>query len=380
MKTLYLTRTPPATDLSNYYTQGQVDAAFAPITRPRTNKLINGCHRVWQRAASYTGITSGSYVGDHWRFYKSTSAVFDVTQESTGAGDGLPFSRYTQFNTTTADGFVGATDYANIVTAVEGADSTDMMFGMSTAKEITLSFWHKHSMVGTFCVAIRNSATDRYYIANYTQAVTDTWEKAEITLTADTTGTWLYTRGTIGLQVTFSILAGSNFDGTEATWSAGSKVVTSGQVNGANAVNYKFCLGGCKLEVGGEATDYVERPIGEELALARRYYEKSYAYDEYAGDTTYAGGSLFRLTGIATAVHDMSLDVRFEEPKAKTPTVVTYSGTSATANRAYDFAGAGEITTTLSIQSNNGFKWSATAASANNVNVICQWTASAEII
>ncbi len=379
MKTLYLTKSGGSTDLSPYSTTAEANALYAPIARAKQNKIIGGCHRVWQRAASYTAIASGSYVGDHWRYYGSHDGVLDVAQQALTGSDDLPFTHYTEFSVTTADTSIAAGQYANVTTACEGSDIADMQFGMASAQQITLSFWHKHTVTGTHTVAFRNGTPNRYYVAEYTQTTTDTWEKAEINLTADTGGTWLYTEASKGVQITWSLAAGSSFHATPDTWATGSLVSTSNQVNNLSSTSNKFCIGAIKFETNATATDYELRPFSEELALCKRYYEKSYPQGIYPGDINSSGIETFQLTGINAAAHIFGMNVRYQVEKAASGTVTLYSNTTGTSGKVYSYTDTADITGTTASATASGFKWGGTTGSAGNCNLAVQWECTAEI-
>ena len=76
----------------------------------------------------------------------------------------------------------------------------DLGWGTANAKTVTLSFWVYSSLTGTFGGALRNSAANRSYPFSYTISVANTWEQKSITITGETTGTWVINNG-IGIQL-----------------------------------------------------------------------------------------------------------------------------------------------------------------------------------
>jgi hypothetical protein len=193
-------------------------------------------------------------------------------------------------------------------------------------KAMTLSFWHKHTKTGTYCVSVRNSGLDRSYVAEYTQAVTDTWELATITVTASpAAGTWLYTTG-VGLWVDFTVLSGSTFQTTAGSWQSGNYSATSSQVNGLDATANNFRIALVQLEAGSVATEFESRTVQEELALCQRYYEKSFAQ---ATVPAQAAGLVGALMHFSPAAVGGCAQWFFATQKRATPTVVTYNTASA---------------------------------------------------
>jgi hypothetical protein len=201
--------------------------------------------------------------------------VVDITKTA-DAPTATEASYYTadcfHVDVTTADATIGAAQYCAMQYRVEGYDIAQAGFGQSGASQITLGFWHKHTKTGTYTVGFQNGASNRSYLAEYTQSTTDTWEFAEITLTGDTSGTWLYTNGA-GLRVFWTIAAGSDYETTAGSWAAGDYFSTSNQVNAMDSDSNNFKIALVKLEVGGEATAFNFVPYKQILDKCKRYYQ-----------------------------------------------------------------------------------------------------------
>jgi len=157
---------------------------------------------------------------------------------------------------------------------------------------MTLSFWHKHTKTGTYCVSVRNSGYNRTYIAEYTQTTTDTWEKAEITVSASpSAGTWNYTSGT-GIKLGWSIAMGANWQNTADSWLSANDAATSNQVNACDSTSNNFMLAQVQLEAGSVASDFEIRNHTTELAMCKRYYREEAIGDIAAVSTTTADGMI----------------------------------------------------------------------------------------
>jgi hypothetical protein len=74
---------------------------------------------------------------------------------------------------------------------IEGYNIADLAWGTANAKTVTISFWVKSSLTGTFGGAFKNNASNRDYPFTYTISSANTWEQKSITLPGDTTGTWV---------------------------------------------------------------------------------------------------------------------------------------------------------------------------------------------
>jgi hypothetical protein len=145
-------------------------------------------------------------------------------------------------------------------------------WGTANAKTVTLSFWTRSSLTGTFGGVLRNSANDRSYPFTYSISSANTWEYKTITVAGDTSGTWLTTNG-IGLQIDFGLGVGSTYSGTAGAWAGSLYISATGAVSVIGTLNATWYVTGVQLEVGSVATPFERRPFGAELALCQRYYQ-----------------------------------------------------------------------------------------------------------
>ena len=234
------------------------------------NRIINGAMVIDQRNAGASVSVDGTapYTLDRWQAVDSSDGVFSV-QRDTVVPTG--FVNSLKVTTTTADSSLSASQFANLLYKIEGNNVSDLGWGTANAKTVTLSFWVRSSLTGTFAGSIRNDAGARSYVFNYTISSANTWEYKTITIAGDTSGTW-ETGISTGLLLTWSLGAGSNFDATAGSWGAGSYFNSSGAVSVIGTLNATFYITGVQLEVGSTATSFDYRSIGTELALCQRYF------------------------------------------------------------------------------------------------------------
>jgi hypothetical protein len=220
-------------------------------------------------ASASTGSgTYAPYTLDRWAIAGSGGGVFSYQQSSVAPAG---FVNSALITVTTADSSIAAGDYYQFRQAIEGFNIADLGWGTANAKTVTLSFWVRSSLTGTFGLSLRNGNGDRSYVATYVVNAANTWEQKTVTIPGDTAGTW--TLGTtVGMYVTFSLGVGSSFESTANSWQAGSFVATSGSVDlvGTNGATWQVT--GVQLEVGSLATSFDFRSIGQELALCQRYF------------------------------------------------------------------------------------------------------------
>jgi hypothetical protein len=235
------------------------------------NRIINGDMRIDQRnAGASVALTNvGVYTVDRWLGVEDTDGVI-TAQRSTVAP--LGFSNSLLFTVTTADASLGSTQYSYIGQRIEGFNVADFAWGTANAAAVTLSFWVRSSLTGTFGGSVQNSATNRSYPFTFTISAANTFEYKTVTIPGDTSGTWT-TDNSIGIALLFSLGAGSAFTGTAGAWAASNFVKPTGSVNLVSTLNATFYITGVQLEAGSVASPFERRDYGRELIMCQRYFE-----------------------------------------------------------------------------------------------------------
>jgi hypothetical protein len=240
------------------------------------NRIINGDMRIDQRNAGASVTITGNpqYVLDRFAGGCGTASKFSIQQN---AGSVTPPVGFTNYLGATVDASanvtLGTTGFFFISQRIEGNNIADLNFGAANAKTVTLSFWVRSSLTGTFGGSLFNSAANRSYPYSYTISSANTWEQKSITVAGDTSGTWLTNNGT-GLGVLFAMGYGTDFLGTANSWQSGFYGAPTGSVFPISTNSATFYITGVQLEVGSVATPFERRPFGTELALCQRYYYK----------------------------------------------------------------------------------------------------------
>ncbi len=277
------------------------------------NRIINGGMVIDQRNAGSAVTTDGAYPVDRFIVFEDTDGAYSA-QRDTNAPAG--FINSLKWTTTTADTSI-ASQYAGISQSIEGFNVADLNWGTANAKTVTLSFWVRSSLTGTFGGSFRNSANNRSYPFTYTISVADTWEFETITIAGDTSGTWLTDNGA-GLKIFFGLGVGSSFSGTAGAWSGSNFLSATGAVSVIGTLNATWYVTGVQLEVGSTATSFDVRSYGTELQLAQRYY-----YRFTASANTYIG------TGITYTVSNALLIFQFPVPMRASPSALEQTGTAS---------------------------------------------------
>ena len=246
-------------DLGNVYDDGALS---------NRNLIINGAMQVAQRGTSATGVTAnGYYACDRW-FFNIQNGTWAISQEA-DAPDG--FSKSIKY-LCTATGAAQVVQHAQII---EGSNAQNLAYGTSSAKDITVSFWVKSNVTGTYAMRMYNpQGTDRLIAQNYTITASGVWEYKTITFAGDTVRD-IADGNVYGINAAWWLSAGSSFStgSTSTVWQDyASANEAPNQVDVAASVNNYWQITGVQLEVGDTATPFEHRSYGDTLAKCQRYY------------------------------------------------------------------------------------------------------------
>jgi hypothetical protein len=239
------------------------------------NRIINGDMRIDQRNAGAAVTTYFDYPVDRFQVARGAgteNATFSA-QRSTDAPSGGSFTNSLQFTVTAAETSIAADERVDIRQRIEGFNFADLGFGVAGASPVTLSFWVRSSLTGTFGGALQNAASNRSYPYTYTISAANTWEYKTVAITGDTTGTWVKDNGN-GLTVFWSLGAGTNRVGTAGAWNSNNNTGATGQVQLISTNGATWQVTGVQLEAGSVATPFERRDYGRELMMCQRYLKK----------------------------------------------------------------------------------------------------------
>jgi hypothetical protein len=280
------------------------------------NRIINGDMRIDQRNAGVSVTPAAStYTLDRWRLGASAASKVSVQQSSTAP---IGFN-YSTVITTVSAYTLGASEEINFGQRIEGYNTADLGWGTADAKTVTLSFWVRSSLTGTFGGVVTNSARTRSYPFSYTISVANTWEQKSVTIAGDTSGTW-ETTSSASVYVQFGIGTGSALSGPAGSWASTSYSNVTGAVSVVGTASATFYITGVQLEVGSSATPFERRLYNQELANCQRYYEKSYNYETALGSTDVAGN----WTSVGGNSYPRATQF-FKVEKRATPTMTFYA-------------------------------------------------------
>ena len=242
------------------------------------NIVINGAMQVAQRATQVTGITASGYrTVDRFALQIAgrDQAVFTLDQASDAPSG---FTKSLKITTTTAESAIDADDLFWVEQRFEGQDVISLKNGLSDAEKVTLSFYVKSSITGTFGLNLyKPENTARIINSTYTISSADTWEFKTVTFDGDTSGGGTNNDNSEGFRVGFMLASGSTYDSTNSTswanYSTGNWAGGHAQDGVVTTTNATWQLTGVQLEVGSQATPFEHRSFGEEQRLCQRYFE-----------------------------------------------------------------------------------------------------------
>jgi hypothetical protein len=258
----------------NVVVSGNISAGNLGMFR---NRIINGDMRINQRGVAnvfYQNANNGLYLSID-RFLMGVgggnTSLNVIHDTDVPLGQGFSKSLKIINNNVTSD---SANDVVEIQQRIEGYNVEDLLFGSSYAYPITISFWAKTSLANaTYSVSIRNNFA-RSYIIPFSP--TSSWSYFTYTIPGDTTGTWAKDN-TIGMVLTFSLTARTNLrSSTTYQWVSGNLPSFTSATNIGSAAGATFHVTGVQLEKGTISTPFEFRPLGIELQLCQRYYEKTF--------------------------------------------------------------------------------------------------------
>lgn len=235
------------------------------------NRIINPGMVIDQRnaGASQTPTTDDTYNVDRWAAGINVASKFSMQQNTADAPTTQGFSHCVKITSLSAYS-LGAGDVAVYKQTIEGTNIADLAWGTASARSVTLSFWVRSSLTGTFGGTMMNSAQNRAYPFTYTISAANTWEQKTINVAGDTSGTWLTTNGA-GIKLGFQLGVGSTFTGTAGAWAASNLWGATGATNLLGTNGATWFLTGVQLEKGSTATSFDFRSYGQELLLCQRY-------------------------------------------------------------------------------------------------------------
>ena len=240
------------------------------------NLIINGAMQVAQRG---TSDTSAGYLIDR---FKAAHNQVAVTQSQQTLTSGSPYdSGFRHFYRLANTSVSSATNaYAEVNQIFEAKNISQSGWNYkSTNSFITISFWARSSLAGTYYVMLRTFDGTEYRRNLSFTLVADTWTKVEVT-TAGNSNLQIDNDVASGLTVFVVPHYGTDFTGggevSTTDWydrnGQSDAYLPNYAQNWSNTASATFDITGVQLELGETATPFEHEDIATTLAKCQRYY------------------------------------------------------------------------------------------------------------
>jgi len=281
------------------------------------NIVINGAMKISQRGDFFGNVGQQEYTIDRFITLHSYGNVINVTQTSTSP-DG--FSKAYKVDCQVADTSIGAGEFMFIRHKIEAQDLQQLAYGTSGAKSITLSFYVRSTVTGTYAICLQQKDNSSKQVnGTYTINSANTWERKTFTFAGDTSGVINDDNGH-GLDILWTLVAGSDRTSGSArpTWTAHANADESfgHTANVLSSTSNDWLITGVQLEVGDTATTFEHRTHAEELIRCMRYYEHSYNDGITPGANSNIGGYYQNITSDAGSNAPFSIEYKVRKRTA----------------------------------------------------------------
>ena len=256
-----------------------VSGDFVPsISTSTSNILMNGNFAIAQRATSSTA--QGIQSVDRWSVNFSQVSVTQ-SQQSTATSDapyGLGLRNFFRAEITSASSSTAS--YIQFVHQVESQHiATSGWDYKSSSSYLTLSFWARSSLAGTYQAFLftTNMSPNKIRTNTFTLSA-NTWTKISVSIQGDSSLT-INNDVNRGMLVYIVPHYGTDFTGSNAntsTWYAltGQDYLVDYPQDWGNTNGRTFDITGCQLEVGQSATPYKSETYAENLHRCQRYFRQ----------------------------------------------------------------------------------------------------------
>jgi len=237
------------------------------------NLIINGGMAVSQRGSVNTSDGNTVFGLDRMAVFLRGGPAATITQD-TDVPSGQGFGYSNKIDVTTGDALGTANDFCLFRQKIEGQNLQQLKKGTSSAESVTLSFWIKSTITGTYVLEIRDQTNTRDIHKTYTVSSSNTWEYKTLTFEGDTTGA-IDNDNTSGFEVSWMLGQGTDYtSGTlNTTWASAVNANRAvGQVNAVSSASNNILITGIQLEIGDVATPFEHESYAKTLQKCLRYF------------------------------------------------------------------------------------------------------------
>lgn len=306
------------------------------------NVIINGDFSINQRNTNNIGYTLGSgqlYYVDRFAHYCQgpTSKSFGISTQPdvpTLLQSGYPVSQSLQFVNNNSWTPSDSSDVAQtFFTVIEGFN-----YQRLHGKIVTLGFWFKPSLSGTYSISLTAASTNHSYVTTFT-ATANVWQYVAKVIQLETLGGYNLTNGN-GIRINIASVAGSNCVTSNVDqWTTGffltSPGVTPWNATAGSQMNISMVSLVEGISLDPTSFHLAGLTYNAELELCQRYFEKSYEMANIPGSLTYVGCHTFREQN-----NQGNPSVSWKVRKRTTPTATVWNPGTGAPNSCTAFGGA----------------------------------------
>ena len=233
----------------------------------------NGAMQVSQRGTTFNSLADNTYTVDRYKWEISVvdQLVVNVTQASDGPSG---FANSLKLTVATPETAIEDNEFVSMVHVIEAQDMIQFGWGSDNPEPMSISFWVKSSITGTYSISLYTQDGSRSIGRTYTINSANTWEYKTFLIPPDSSGVNDDNGG--GLWFYINLAAGPNRNNSDNTqWGGytGGKLCYGQEVQLAETSGATWQITGFQVEKGSVATPFEHRSYGEELALCQRYYQ-----------------------------------------------------------------------------------------------------------
>ena len=240
------------------------------------NIIINGDMSIAQRGTSSTSSDFATVDRNNVLF----GTIGATQSQTTDVPSNYTFNNSFKLNVDTASSATNANAQIRQIIEAQMIRSSGWNY-TSSSSYLTLSFWVKCSLAGTYYAVFRSEdGTQQSISKSYTINSANTWEKKTITISGNSNITINNDNGR-GLTVWFVFIAGTDNSGSSANLDSWGAFVSGNYTPDSsdaqtflNTTNANISFTGEQLEVGTTASDFEFLPRDINLQRCQRYYRR----------------------------------------------------------------------------------------------------------
>jgi hypothetical protein len=201
---------------------------------------------------------------------------------------------------------------------IEGIPLLPLTWGTSNALPISISFKLKSDVLTTYYLSIHNHDRTRSLIREIPVTQTEYPERYTYIIEGDKYGSWLTNTNT-GIWMSINNAVGTSYQVSPSLsnqWLNTTHYALSdsgGNLNYINQLNNTVFITNVQVEGGGMPTTFEIRPFPIEMMLCKRYFEKSYNYEDKLQTNTKSGMTM--ILNPYTVQDTLSGTISFTIPK-----------------------------------------------------------------